>query len=417
MKVFLRSGAALTVALNVATSGTGNANTALPTRSGNAVASRAFVTSRLNRRVPPATYQTLYSFVGYRAGYSAVPDGSIPVAGLLNEGGTLYGTTEYSGAFDAGAVFEILPSGQEHVIHSFAGGSDGANPQSALIDVGGTMYGTTAAGGGITEVGTVFKITPSGQESPIYAFTGAADGGYPLAPLLDVGGTMYGTTFLGGASQHGTVFAVTPSGQETVLYGFKGGTDGAYPEAGLLQVGNTLYGTTLQGGGTGCARKEGCGTVFAITTAGVETVLHRFGGGKDGAYPGTGSLLAVGNTLYGTTSGGGANGLGTVFAIATTGTESVLYSFKGSSDGADPDAGLIEAGGTLYGTTIQGGASNAGTIFDITTSGQESVLYSFAGSKDGEHPYAGLLSVGNALFGTTAGGGAAGDGTIFSLTP
>jgi uncharacterized repeat protein (TIGR03803 family) len=97
----------------------------------------------------------------------------------------------------------------------------------------------------------------------------------------------------------------------------------------------------------------------------------------------------------------------------------MLYKFKGrSGDGAQPFAGLINLNGTLYGTTLAGGASRKGTVFAITTSGAETVLHEFkGGSGDGAYPYAGLLNVEGTLYGTTYSGGADDDGTIFSLSP
>ena len=223
----------------------------------------------------------------------------------------------------------------------------------------------------------------------LHSFGGSADASNPYAGLLNVEGTLYGTTAYGGANGDGTVFSITPSGTETVLYSFKGGPgDGEYPFASLINVNGTLYGTTSQGGAY-CSSTGGCGTVFSITPSGTETVLHSFGGSGDGNGPLAG-LINVKGKLYGTTMEGGANGDGTVFSIAPSGKESVRYSFKGGSgDGEFPLAGLINVKGKLYGTTVYGGASDNGTVFSITPSGRETVLYSFKGSGDGATPICG----------------------------
>jgi uncharacterized repeat protein (TIGR03803 family) len=212
-----------------------------------------------------------------------------------------------------------------------------------------------------------------------------------------------------------------PSVTYGVLYSFKGGSgDGADPYAGLINVKGTLYGTTYSGGASGN------GTVFAITKTGTETVLYSFKGGSGDGAQVVGGLLNVKGTLYGTTTGGGAGcgsyGCGTVFKITTSGTETVLHSFSGSGDGENPDAGLINVKGTFYGTTEYGGANCSssgvcGTVFKITTSGAETVLHSFGGSGDGIVPKGGLLNNSGRLYGTTAYGGANGDGTVFSLSP
>jgi uncharacterized repeat protein (TIGR03803 family) len=354
-------------------------------------------------------YSVLYRFKG------APGDGYIPVAGLLNVKGTLYGTTFLGGANNDGIVFSITPSGEETVLYSFKGGSgDGENPYAGLLNVNGTLYGTTVSGGANGD-GTVFKLTTSGSETVLYSFKGGSgDGEDPYAGLLNVKGTLYGTTGLGGTNADGTVFSITTSGAETLLYSFKGGSaDGEDPDAGLINVNGTFYGTTQKGG----AHSDG--TVFSITPSGAETLLYSFKGGSgDGEDPYAG-LLNVKGTLYGTTQSGGASDDGTVFEITTSGTETVLYSFKGSSDGQYPYASLLNLKGTLYGTTGQGGGSyRGGTAFAVTTSGKETVLHIFGpGSGDGENPNGGLINVKGTLYGTTEDGGVSNQGTVFSLSP
>lgn len=261
------------------------------------------------------------------------------------------------------------------VLYSFKGGTDGAYPEAALLDVNGTLYGTTSGGGlkgcGIHGgCGTVFKISPSGAEHILYRFKNSPDGAFPEVNLIDVNGRLYGTTHQGGTYGAGTVFEITTSGEERVLYRFKGFRDGASPAAPLIDVGGDLYGTTAAGGerfgrcGKG-GRLGGCGTVFKISTSGSETVLYRFANsGPDGEYPQAG-LTNVRGTLYGTAAGG-TYGVGTVFSVTTTGREEVVYSFNNSGDGGTyPTAGLLYLKGTLYGTTSSGGAVGAGTVFSL----------------------------------------------------
>jgi uncharacterized repeat protein (TIGR03803 family) len=285
--------------------------------------------------------------------------------------GTLYGTTVNRGEkcfrrLGCGTVFSITPSGHETVLHGFAGPPDGATPVAPLHNVNGTLYGTTSFGGPNVGVyctlgcGTVFSITPGGKEKVLYSFGGYPyDGGGPGAGLIDVKGTLYGTTGGGGTYRNGTVFSITPGGKEKVLYSFGASrNDGVEPAAGLVDVSGTLYGTTSAGGA------YNSGTVFSVTPSGTETVLHSFSG-DDGADPAA-ALLNVNGTLYGTTNVGGAYGHGTVFSITPSGHETVLYSFKGGSDGQFPYSGLSYVNGTLYGTTYQGGAHNLGTVYSIT---------------------------------------------------
>ncbi len=261
-----------------------------------------------------------------------------------------------------GTVFKITTSGTETVVYSFKGGTDGVAPWAALTDVKGVLYGTTAGGGtgaciaSGSGCGTVFKITIAGDKKILHNFKGPPhDGAQPLAGLTDVNGILYGTTIEGGNGCRssfgcGTVFRITTSGEESVLYKFKDGTDGGYPQGNLINVNGTLYGTTRAGdSGAGCA----CGTVFKITKAGKETVVYSFRSAykRDGSEPLAG-LLDVNGTLYGTTFGGGkSNGTGTVFKVTKSGKETVLHSFNGFDDGGEPAASLIYVNGALYGTT------------------------------------------------------------------
>jgi uncharacterized repeat protein (TIGR03803 family) len=215
-----------------------------------------------------------------------------------------------------GTVFEVKPNGTETVLYAFQGGSDGGEPLASVIRDGqGNLYGTTARGGNMTDCGgngcgVVFKLTPSGTESVVYAFQGGDDGVFPAGDLMmDKSGNLYGTTLEGGEGNIGTVFKIAPGGAETVLYAFHGAGDGAYPKAGLIEdkAGN-LYGTTTAGG-TG-----DFGTVFKLAPDGTETVLNSFGG-TSGSDP-NGNLLAGNNgNLYGTAEQGGNDNVGVVFAV------------------------------------------------------------------------------------------------------
>ena len=300
------------------------------------------------------------------------------------------------------------------LLYSFKSGGDAGYPYDSLTPLNGTLYGTTYGGGGGYEWGTVFNVSTRGEEHVLYRFkAGTKDGAHPYAGLVAVNGTLYGTTYQGGASGAGTVFSVSTSGVEHMLYSFKGGKDGQYPYARLLDVNGTLYGTTYQGG-----VYPGWGVVFKITTSGEEHVIHSFKAGNDGAHPFAG-LISVKGLLYGTTYQGGTSGAGTVFRVSPSGDEKVIYSFKGGSDGQYPYARLLDLGGTLYGTTYSGGVSYGwGVIFKVTTSGKEDVLYRFKANADGAHPYyAGLIAQNGTLYGATYQGGVKGAGTIFSERP
>jgi uncharacterized repeat protein (TIGR03803 family) len=220
----------------------------------------------------------------------------------------------------------------------------------------------------------------------------------------------------GGSSRAGTVFAVNTDGSGfTNLYSFTGGNDGGSPYAGPILSGNTLYGTTAGGG------SSGAGTVFAVNADGSGfTNLHSFTGGNDGGSPYAGLILS-GKILYGTAYAGGSSGVGTVFAVNTDGSGFAnLYGFTGGNDGVSPYAGLILSSNTLYGTTAGDGSSRAGTVFAVNTDGSGFAnLYGFTGGNDGGSPYAGLILSGKVLYGTAYFGGSTGAGVVFSqiLTP
>jgi uncharacterized repeat protein (TIGR03803 family) len=307
-------------------------------------------------RANSLSYGVLYSFKGS-------PDGSAPIAGLINVGGTFYGTTTAGGMYGGGTVFEVTASGKETVLYSFGSGSkDGSTPVPSLLNVKGRLYGTTIHGGGANNDGTVFSITTSGKETVLHSFpSGSKDGTHPYGALINVNGMLYGTTGEGGSSDLGTVFAISTSGKEHVLHSFSGSPDGMYPYAGLIDVNGTFYGTTQEGGA------HGFGTVFSINSADKERVLHSFAGNGDGDEPIAG-LLNVKGTFYGTTSAGGSSGWGTVFSIKSSGKETVLHSFYDSPDGMYPFGGLTYVEGRLYGTTEYGG-TEYGTVFAMTTSG------------------------------------------------
>ncbi len=265
-----------------------------------------------------AKFRVLYVFQG-------ASDAASPFGAMVKGNKGRYGATYYGGANDVGTVFKLASDGTESVLHSFAGGSDGANPQTDLItDATGNLYGTTSAGG-TTNCGTVFRVKPNGHETVLYTFKCRPDGFTPNGGLvMDSAGNLYGTTYGGGAPNQGTVFKLAPDGTETILYSFQGGSDAAYPVAGLIidKKGN-LFGTTYGGG------DAGLGTVFKLSPKGKETVLYSFKGGSDGANPFAKVIADASGSLYGTTwAGGGSgcngNGCGTVFSVAQDGTEAVL---------------------------------------------------------------------------------------------
>ena len=148
-----------------------------------------------------------------------------------------------------------------------------------------------------------------------------------------------------------------------MLYAFAGGSDGAGPNGNLLldQAGN-LFGTTSGGGITGHLN----GTVFKLSRRGVHTVLHKFGTGTDGATPVDGMVADAAGNMYGTTASGGLSFNGTVFMISPAGQETVLHLFQNGADGFLPYAApALDGQGKLYGTTIRCGAMDKGIVYTV----------------------------------------------------
>lgn len=295
----------------------------------------------------------------------------------------------------------------------------------------GVFYGTTRSGGAGGN-GTIFKLNADGSAfTNLHSFSAGAgpypytnaDGLTPNTPVLS-SNTLYGTTVQGGAFGYGTVYRINTDGSGfTNLHTFSAAPgfgaanqDGANPYGRLVIVGNTLYGTASGGG------HAGSGTVFQLNTDGTafNVISHLPGFGGPG-FPLAGLVLS-GTKLIGTSSVGGNPSRGAVFAVNTDGTGfGALHTFA-TGEGAYPQAGLLLSGNTVYGTTLNGGASGIGTVFKLNSDGTGfSTLHTFIGSGmpltnvDGGFPDGGLVLVGKTLYGTASEGGVSGWGTLFAL--
>ena len=375
------------------------------------------------------------------------------------------------------------------VLHNFANGADGGEPEAGLsMDRAGNFYGTASTGGNSSGAcsyhnprgcGTVFKLSRKGSGwvfTPIYTFSGS-DGANPQARvIIGPDGTLYGTTTYGGDSNEGTVFNLRPPATscksalcpwtETVLYSFQGFTDGVEPTFGdlVFDGAGNIYGTTPHGG------QGDHGTVYKLTPSNggwTETVLYRFQGGLDGATPYAGVVFDHAGNLWGTTGFGGSYNNGTVYQLVPSGdgwTESVVYNFRGGSDGANPYDGLIvdqfdnfyggtfgangpkvkvyelspsnggwtfnalysfdtnqgivgklamDAAGSLYGTVYSG----VPEVFRLTPSnGGWTLTGSWAGV--GNNPFGNVIFDGSGnLYTTASNGGPSEVGLVFEITP
>ena len=352
---------------------------------------------------------------------------------------TVYGTSDIGGVGN-GSVFQVaVPAGTTTEIYAFCSVStctDGKYPIGGLVvGTDNNFYGTTTAGANATPGttaagGTVFKITPSGTLTTLYRFCSnidpvnaaiCLDGAAPNQLVLGSDGAFYGTTQYGGSTNNGTVFKITSDGVLTTLYNlctFCAG--GGVPTQGMVQATNgDFYGSTVGGGA------QNVGTLFKITPAGVFTPLYSFCSQPncvDGQQVAGSLVQGSDGNFYGVMNDGGANRYGSIFKLSQTGEFSTIYEFCAIStctDGKYPQGGLVQAAdGSFYGTTSEGGANNWGTLYKITADGTFTLLYGFCSQpecSDGESPDAGLLKDSNGnLYGTTTSGGSTEDGTIFS---
>jgi uncharacterized repeat protein (TIGR03803 family) len=318
-------------------------------------------------------------------------------------------------------------------------GSNGAFPDAGIVQAeDGDLYGVTL-GGGETQTcpsgcGTVFRLAPSAAATSVYNFcelANCADGESPDSLAQAADGSLYGTTGSGGISECGgfgcgTVFKITPGGAFSTLDVFcplgAGCHSGEVPSGLIATADGEFYGVTTGGGA------NGWGSIFRVSLTGTLTTLHSFEV-VDGAFPDA-LIQANDGSFYGAASAGGAYGYGTLFKMTPSGALATLYSFD-LSDGAEP-AGLVQAAdGSFYGTTSSGGANNSntcsggcGTVFKVTAAGRLTTLYSFCSATDcadGSTPNGLIQGTDGNFYGTTSTGGAYrtcldGCGTIFRLT-
>jgi uncharacterized repeat protein (TIGR03803 family) len=238
-------------------------------------------------------------------------DGSEARGNLYRDkSGNYYGTALFGGAGGSGTLFKYGSDGAFTVLHTFTGGADGEFPEHGVVaDTAGNLYGVTAFGGANGD-GSVFKYDTGGNFSTVYSFTGGADGSFLYGGLdIDGDGNLYGSTGDGGAGNSGTVFKLTPGGTLTTLYAFTGGTDGASPEGDMLLVGKNLYSTANAGGDPSCQ----CGVVYEITAKGKEKVLHTFTATDGSGY--SAGLVLKNGVFYSTVQYGAILQQGAVYSL------------------------------------------------------------------------------------------------------
>jgi uncharacterized repeat protein (TIGR03803 family) len=389
----------------------------------NSAGTSAAATVSIQILAAPATLDQEYSVLHRFGDGTVANDGTYPESIFQGFDGNFYGVTGEGGAsYNGGTVFKITPQGVVSMLYAFNPASNVSSPQSLIQAADGSFYGTT-------DFGQVFHLSQSGELSILHFFS---SGSVVLGIIQAGDGNFYGTTVFGQPGGSSTVFMVTPQGAATVLHAFGDGSvanDGLSPSNLVQGSDGSFYGTTSQGG------TAGKGIVYKITSKGTYTILHNFGDGtvpNDGELPAAGLIQGSDGNFYGTTYEGGATGQGTAFKMTTQGAVTILHNFPDGStlnDGHGPRTPLLQGyDGNFYGTTSgidlpDSFIINQGTIFQMTPQGIVTTLHTFGDgsvTNDGNNNYTGSAliqsSAGN-FYGFTSGfsGSNPSNGTLFSI--
>ncbi len=339
------------------------------------------------------------------------PNGNL----IQDAAGNLFGTASQGGTSGKGSVFELSGSNLQTLsnVVSFSG-SSGSYPASGLIqDSSGNFYGTTQMGGpNGANGGTVFELSGPNHQTltTLYSF----DSGNTIWPMSNLvmspSGNLFGATLAGGSASMGTIFQLSGSNFQnySTVVNFNG-SNGYQPNYLLMDPSGTIYGLTTYGG------TNNMGTLFVLsgTSSATLTTLFNFSG-QTGNYP-TSLIEDASGNLFGVTLSGGTMGAGTIFELSGANHQNfaVLFNFP-ASNLENPSSNLvIDSAGYLYGEIS---SLNGGSIFELSGSNYQTFtpLFSFNGS-NGAFPNQ-LAFINGALYGVTSNGGANQNGTIYLLT-
>jgi uncharacterized repeat protein (TIGR03803 family) len=302
--------------------------------------------------------------------------------------GNIYSTAPDGGDYGFGAIFKITPAGKFTLLYSFQGlNGYGGGPTGGLtLGTDGALYGSTTNDPDDKTNPYVFKITTAGKLTILHQFNGTTEGDDPvIAPIQATDGNFYGTSS-DGVSNYGTVYRMTPSGTMSVIYQFQSTPTNAYRYPGALIQGSdgNFYGTT------------GAQLLYKITPQGTIKELHTFTGPPDGYIPSGQLIQASDGSFYGVTQKGGTNNDGTIYKVSPSGVYSVVYNFP---DTPYWPTGLVQGtDGNFYGGTWGGGAFSGGTLFQFNPTGTFTVVYDGFDYTLGTQPNSPLLQHTSGLF-------------------
>jgi uncharacterized repeat protein (TIGR03803 family) len=341
-------------------------------------------------------------------------NGAIPQTGVIfDASGNLYGTTAVLGANGSGTVWELAKGSSTITALAFFNGTNGAAPSGRVtFDANGNLFGT-ALSGGANDNGTVWELAKgSSTITPLASFNGT-NGFGPVGVTFDASGNLYGTTAGGGAKGVGTVWELAKGSSTIITLAPFDGFNGRESTSGVtFDASGNLYGTARNGGASGF------GTVWELAKgSSTITALASFNL-TNGVEPTSGVTIDANGNLFGATFGGGASFHGTVWELAKgSGVITPLASFNGTNGGGPSGGVTIDANGNLFGTTAGGGANTVGTVWELAKgSGVITLLASFNGT-NGSDPVAGVTFDANGnLYGTASEGGASGVGTVWEFS-
>ncbi|HJV67683.1 MAG TPA: choice-of-anchor tandem repeat GloVer-containing protein [Ideonella sp.] len=335
--------------------------------------------------------------------FDAPTDGRGAAEGLvLGPDGRFYAVNALEGALGGGTAYAVDKHGVFTVLHAFNPWIEGSEAHGRLVSASdGSLYGVLS-GGGAHGCGSIFRMSPSdGATEILHSFVRGAEGCKPLGGIVQgPDGVFYGTTSEGGAYQWGTVFRWAPGQRARVLHHFTHSDgDGGYPLRGVTMSadGLAVYGVTYRGGA------QDSGVIFKVGTDGTDYSVLRSFDDKIGLSASGELVLAKDGNFYGPTARGGAGHYGTIYRLTPAGDVSVMHSFVSFSDVGQNPAGRLTLGehGMLYGTTTYGGANAQGTIFALSRDGVMTVMHSFAADEFGFNAGGNLARAHGYLYGVT----------------
>jgi uncharacterized repeat protein (TIGR03803 family) len=344
--------------------------------------------------------------------------GSNPDKGVMQaSNGKLYGVCRFGGANGFGTLYEYdLATNTFTKLHDFSGAATGRQPRGRLVQVGNVLVGATQEGG-TNNAGTIFDFNIlTNTLTRRVSLTSATQGANPASGLApnNVNAQLYGVCTTGGANGFGTIYSynATTFGY-TKRFDLTGAASGSVPFAELAASGNAVYGVTSAGG------TNGLGTVFSWDVSTLAFTKHFDLTTSSGNTPYGRMILASNGLFYGLTSKGGTSDKGVLYSFNPVGNVYTVRYNLNSGNASTPYAGLLEDGaGTLYGTVSAQGSNGSGAIFRFLTGTVNYTELMPWGRSTGAYPKGTLLQATNGIFyGLASGGGTSNGGALFSIDP